>query len=432
MVPVSRRLRTITPPPPFLGWAREAASLDGVDPELGLAFWRVLRRVRAWAETPPGERARRFGSGRDEARERLGVACAHAPALVEALGTFALLVRAPGEVEPRRLSEACRQVHAWAEERSLLPVAMLFAEAAAYADPDDPARANDAGRMCRRAAQDERASSWYHRGYGLGVRRQDDTETIRAQIGYGNLMKDLGQYDEARKYFERAARRAINTGRKRQAGEAHHDLLAIAAEVGTYAEAERHVRRALTYYPIRHPRLPALLHDWAFLHVRLHIYAPAIPLLDLAVQKVTAPELKTLFSSTLAWAVAGAGRRDEFERIESEAVLLAGKHQEHAAAALIHLSEGARALSLWGRAELYAARAVDIAAMRKEAALEGEGLGLLEAIMNRIGVPREECAPNPDRLSALTQRFQARLRSLDAPRRRQPGASEKRQHPSTS
>jgi tetratricopeptide (TPR) repeat protein len=419
----AKRLRTITPPPPFLGWAREAAALEGVDPELALAFWRVLRRVRAWAETAPEERTVLFGAGKREAWERLGAACGHAPGLVEALGTFALLIRAPGEVDARRLSEACSQVHAWAEERSLLAVAMLFAEAAAYADPDDPARANDAGRMCRRAAEDERASSWYHRGYGLGVRRNDPTETIRAQIGYGNLMKDLGQHDEARKYFERAARRAINTGRRRQAGEAHHDLLAIAAEVGTYVEAERHVRRALGFYPIRHPRLPALLHDWAFLLVRLHIYTPAIPLLDLAVQKVKTPELKTLFVSTLAWAVAGARRQHDFHRIEPEVIQLADKHEEYAAAALIHLSEGARVFSLWDRAERYVVRAVEIAANRKDAALEREGMELLASVTSQRAAPLEEDPPDPDRLDAMTQRFQARLRGFDAPRRRQPGAS---------
>jgi tetratricopeptide (TPR) repeat protein len=414
----AKRLRTITPPPPFLGWAREAASLEGVDPELALAFWRMLRRVRAWAETPPAERAGLFGAGKREAWERLGAACGHAPGLVEALGTFALLIRAPGEVDARRLSEACSQVHAWAEERSLLSVAMLFAEAAAYADPDDPARANDAGRMCRRAAEDERASSWYHRGYGLGVRRSDPTETIRAQIGYGNLMKDLGQHEEARKFLERAARRAINTGRRRQAGEAHHDLLAIAAEVGTYSEVERHVRRALNLYPIHHPRIPALAHDWAFFLVRSHLFTPAIRLLDMAVLRAHSRELRLLFESTLARAVAGSGMRDRFKSIEDSLRARIRPEEEFAPAALVHLADGARTFSEWERATEYAAQAIELAHARKDRGAEHVASDLLCSITGRVQPPLEAESPHRDDMEALIRRFEARLRKWDTPSRK--------------
>ncbi|HLL48380.1 MAG TPA: tetratricopeptide repeat protein, partial [Longimicrobiaceae bacterium] len=347
-----------------------------MDPELALAFWRVLRRVRAWAETPAGERAGLFGAGKREAWERLGAACGHAPGLVEALGTFALLIRAPGEVDARRLSEACSQVHAWAEERSLLAVAMLFAEAAAYADPDDPARANDAGRMCRRAAEDERASSWYHRGYGLGVRRSDPTETIRAQIGYGNLMKDLGRHDEARKFLERAARRAIYTGRKRQAGEAHHDLLAIAAEVGTYSEAERHVRRALTLYPTHHPRIPYLAHDFAFVLIRHQYYSFAISLLNHLLPSINKPEELALVYGTMARAAGGARHRERYEDAEERALKVFGTHEEFSSATLIHLAEGARAFRKWDKSERYAALALEIARRRKESLLERDAADL--------------------------------------------------------
>jgi tetratricopeptide (TPR) repeat protein len=418
----TKRLRTITPPPPFLGWAREAASLDGVDPELALAFWRVLRRVRAWAETPPDDRAGLFGAGKEEARERLGVACVHAPGLVEALGTFALLIRTPGDVGAPRLSEACRQVHAWAEERSLLPVAMLFAEAAAYADPDDPARANDAGRMCRRAAEDERASSWYHRGYGLGVRRSDPTETIRAQIGYGNLMKDLGQHEEARKFLERAARRAINTGRRRQAGEAHHDLLAIAAEVGTYPEAERHVRRVLHLYPLRHPRMPALAHDWGFLLVRLRHYTAAIPFLQLALCHVQPSEDQMVIWSTLAWASAGARRRDQFDRAESEVLRVIDRYDEFVPAALIHLAQGHRAFDQRDQAARFAEMAVEAAQRRKETALQTEAVDLLTRVVQGDPLPPEIEVAAPEPMHALLRRFQARLGRWKAPSARSPGA----------
>ena len=413
LAPRPGRLRTITPPPPILDWTREMASLEEAGPELAVAFWRVLRKVRAWAETPPEGRAGLFAINKKEACERLGAACGLAPALVEAFGTFSVLVRAPGRVDARQLAEACHQVHEWAEERSLIEVAMLFAEAAAFADPDDPAWANDAGRMCRRAAKDERASSWYHRGYGLGARFDTQEEVIRAQIGYGNLMKDLGQHDEAKRFLERAARRATYTGRKRQAGEAHHDLLAIAAEVGTYSDVERHVRRALNLYPTHHPRLPALAHDWAFFLVRSHFFTPAICLLEIVVPRAHNPELKTLFESTLARAVAGSGKRDRFGEIEESLRARIRPQEEFAPAALVHLADSARSFGEWDRAYDYALQAVEIAQARKDGGAERVASNLLCLIADKQQPPIEEKSPHQDKMEALLRRFDARLRKWD-------------------
>lgn len=417
------RVRPVTPPPAPARWAEEIASLQEVGPELAVVLWRVLRRVRDWADTSPEERADLFRIDRGEARERLWAAGREIPELVEAFGTFALLIRAPHRVEPWLLSDACHQVHEWAEARSRVRTAMLFAEAAATADPESPERANDAGRMCRRAARDDRASSWYHRAFGLGVRHKARQETIRAQLGYGNLMKDLGEHEEARRYFEKAATRAIYTGRKRQAAEAYHDLLAIAAEAGPHWAGERYARKALDLYPRHHPRLPTLVHDWAFLLVRQHYYTPAVALLEMAVQRAHTPELKLLFESTLAWAAAGAQRRQQFEKAEHAVAQLLGLNEEFTPAALLHLAEGARLLGLWDQAHRYARQAAESARMRREAALEEESLGLLDKIANQEAGPMEVDPTDRDRLNRLRIRFEARLRMWDAPGRKQPGAA---------
>lgn len=192
---------------------------------------------------------------------------------------FALLIRAPGLVEPRQIAEACHQTREWAEERSMLEAAMLFAEAAALTEPEDPGYANTAGRLCRRAAYDERSTTWYHRAFGLAVRMRERTETIRALLGYGGLMYHLGRHSDARRYYERAVRVAVHTGRHRQAAEAKHDMVLIAAEAETYHEGERHARQALQYYPVHHPRISYLVHDVAFLFVRNRLYSSALPLL---------------------------------------------------------------------------------------------------------------------------------------------------------
>ncbi len=422
LAPRPGRLRTITPPPPILDWTREMASLEEAGPELAVAFWRVLRKVRAWAETPPEGRAGLFAINRKEACERLGAACGLAPGLVEAFGTFSVLVRAPGRVEARQLAEACHQVHEWAEERSLIEVAMLFAEAAAFADPDDPAWANDAGRMCRRAAKDERASSWYHRGYGLGARFDTPEEVIRAQIGYGNLMKDLGQHEEGRKFLERAARRAIYTGRKRQAGEAHHDLLSIAAEVGEFRIGERHARKALDYYPIRHPRIPLLAQDWAFLLIRRRFYSPAMHLLGMALPCVHSPTLQTLVWGNLARAAAGARQEDIFRNAENLVLQLVDRHQEFAPSALNGLAEGSWAFCEWDKAEQFASKALEIARVRKDGGEERVAFHLLKRLAVRDTAPVEDHPLNHERLQTINLRFEVRLKKWRAPDNLMPGA----------
>jgi tetratricopeptide (TPR) repeat protein len=398
------------------------ASLEEAGPELAVAFWRVLRKVRAWAETPPEGRAGLFAINKKEACERLGAACGLAPALVEAFGTFSVLVRAPGRVDARQLAEACHQVHEWAEERSLIEVAMLFAEAAAFADPDDPAWANDAGRMCRRAAKDERAASWYHRGYGLGARFDTQEEVIRAQIGYGNLMKDLGQHDEARKFLERAARRAIYTGRKRQAGEAHHDLLAIAAEVGTYAEAERHVRRALNLYPLQHPRLPYLIHDFTFVLIRNHYFTHALSVSNHLLGAISKPQDLILVYGTVARAAGGARQRHQFEQAEKKVLDLLAHYEEYAAAALIHLAEGAQTFGEEVKSGEYASLALSIAQKRKESLLVRDSLALLDRVTAGQVVPCEDLSASHGRFEQLMHRFESRLRKWKAPGHDSPGA----------
>lgn len=409
------RLRTITPPPPLQDWTREMASLEEAGPELAVAFWRVLRKVRAWAETPPEDRAGLFEINKKEACERLGCACGLAPGLVEAFGTFSVLVRAPGRVEARQLAEACHQVHEWAEERSLIEVAMLFAEAAAFADPEDPAWANDAGRMCRRAAKDERASSWYHRGYGLGARFDDPREVIRAQIGFGNLMKDLGRHDEARKYFERAARRAVHTGRRRESGEAHHSLLMIAAEQEQYDAGERHVRRALELYPARYFRIPALAHDWAALLISSRYYSPAVRLLDLAIPQLKLPGSQLVGWSNLAKALAGIRQLNRFNEAEAQIVKLLGIDNEFAPAALNSLAVGGQAFERWDEADRNARLALELARVRKDGGEERIAATILVEIAARKPLPNELDPPNKDRLDGLVSRLESRLRRWQAP-----------------
>lgn len=413
------------PPPPPLGWRRELEALRPLGVGLRLSLWRALRRVRLWADTPQESREGLFTPPTGLALRATGRACVLAPGLIEPLGVFTSLLRAPHQAEGERLAEACRQVYEWADAQGMLPAAVLFAEAAASAEPANPVWANDAARLCRRAAYNERAAEWYLRAFKLathGRSRGDHKQSLWAMLGYGALMKDLGRYEEAKHYYNRAARKAYRLGWRRDAAEAHHDLMGLAAETGEFGAAEWHARQALKFYPSGHPYVPALAHDWAFLLVRLHHFAPAFDLLESAVPQIELPQIQTIAWSTMAWAAAGSGHRQRYEEAEERTLCLMQLHEAFAPAALVHLAEGSRLLEQWDRAEQCAAEAVEMARSRNESSIEREAEALLHAIRSRE-TPRGEMILAPNRIEGMSRRFKARLVKHKAPGRSRPGAN---------
>lgn len=420
--PRRRRPHTLHPIPPAPSWREELDALRDVgDSDLAVSLWRALRNVRLWAETEPEQRKHLFHLPTPATQEAIGKACAAAHPLVEAFGTFTYLLRAPGQIGKTQIAEACRQVYEWAEARSLMLTAVHFAEAAAIVDPENPVLANNAGYICRRASVDERSGIWHLRAYGLAVRlrRQQATvsreESLRALLGYGTLLQTWGRLEEAKQYYEQAAKRAERTGRRKHAAKAKHELLTFAAEVGIYEEGERYARDALDLYPIAAPQLPALAHDWAYLLIRFHHYSCALPLLELAVTRVQRPAIQMLFWSTLGWAAAGAGQRDRFQKAKEEVHRRIVTHDEFAPGALYHLAEGARLCGEWEEAERFLKQALEIARPRHEALLEQEALELLDRVVAREAAPRDVSPPNPDSVRMLTRRFSARLRKTKVP-----------------
>jgi tetratricopeptide (TPR) repeat protein len=396
--------------------------LDDVDGALGLTLWRALRAVWTWVDTLPERRGGLSQEPTREVRERFAYAVVEAPELTSALGTFVLLTSHADMVDPGQLAQACRAVYEWAENRSLVETAIHFAEAAARVS-DKPEAANIAGRMCRRGALDERSAAWFARAFRLAVREREKGETLRALLGYGALLRDLGRYDEARAMFERAARRAARTGRLRQAAEAHHDLLAIAAELGSYSDAERHARLAGKLYPVHHARFPYLVHDFAFVLVRQQSYTAALALLEDLLRVEWRPSEWLLVWSTTTWAAAGSARVHFHDRAEHEVLQLIGMHEEYASAAYIHLAEGARHLGRWERAERYVTAAGDAARRRKDAALEQEARALQGVIAAREPAPREKEPQSADRTQMLARWLANRLRRWRAPKPPDPPSS---------
>jgi hypothetical protein len=407
------------------GWRTEWEILEEVGGTVGLVLWEALSDVRLWTRVE--QRSRMFRRTSREHRARLGQALAAEPTLAAALRTFAEMVDGPASIAPLRIAEACSEVYAWAEERAALGTAAHFAEAAALVDQaaeiiDEAAaeRANVAARSCRRAALNSHSAIWYQRGHGLAVRAGADEQAIRAMLGYGGLMYGLGRYDRARRFLNRAARRARSTRRTRQAAETEHDLLAIASDLRLFGVGEQHALAALREYPIHHPRIPFLVHDVAYFFVANGIYSPAIPLVRASIRAMSRPQDPILAWGTLARAAAGAGRLDVYRRARGTALKLAGQYQEHAPATLRSIAYAAQLAGEWDVAADAARRGFEAATARAERDVARTCRELLAHVTSRQAGLAEVAPPANNHVESLVRDCAIRLRQWKEPPRGRP------------
>jgi tetratricopeptide (TPR) repeat protein len=382
----------------------------------GLVLWRALVDARLWGEAPAADRRGLFRAPTADVRDRFALACEEIPALAPAFGTFALMLRSPDLATSGQVGSACALVHDWADTAGLRTVALLFAEAAAHADPENPARANLAARSARRAMMYDRAGTWHLRAYKLAVRSRNRTETVWALRGYGLMMKAIGRIVEARRFLQRATRRATAFGRRKEAAMAHHDLMNIAVEQARFHLAEMHAAAALSLYPINHPRIPALGHDFAFVLLRQKHHSAALPLLERVIPLIHRPDERSLALSTLAWAAAGAGRHARLDSAERAALELVAIYDDYAAPAFLHLAEAWRASGDLERAERYVDEAERAATTRNELHFVREAAEIRGQLRGARSMAVPDYPPGPRTqvvLRNLTARIKARKKAPD-------------------
>lgn len=411
--------RDIQPAP---SWERpEHNMLLDADGALGCVLWQRWRDVRLWAaagkqQTPP---AHLFVTQSALRRKLHSSAVVEEPAIQGALNTLLQMVGQPHLTERESVCGACLEISEWASDRNLVETALAYAEAAASADPRCAEAAAVAGMACLRVSPatgeclDIRASVWLRRAARIARRSKDWEWYIRAHIRLGLLLYQLGEFRAARKMYDRSAWMADWYGRVELAGKAHHDLLAIEGDIGTFDAAFTEAQHALTLYPVRHDRIPFLIHDIAFYaFVRFGFFRAARELISTVWEHI--PEGNRLIINGTFARVSGALHdRAAYESAASRVSILAELSQEGATWAHIHIAEGARSLSEWDRAEAYAARALDLALRRRELDAQRTAYTLLDAIMVRTPGPRET---SPDkRVSVLLAACLERLGKLREP-----------------
>jgi tetratricopeptide (TPR) repeat protein len=417
--PGEPRRKAIKPAPPPRPWLSEVEAVEEVSPDLvAVVLWYALRTVRVLAEcTPEDDPATLFAEFGHERRGQYARAAAAAPALATPLEVLARLRASPHRAERAEVALACRQVAGWGEEQGLPRLASHFAEAAARVHPESAELALAAGEACRRAAVLSSAGAWLERAYGLAVREENRDVRVAALLGHGAVLKAEGRREEARESFRRAARAAGRTGRDRQAAEAHHALMTLAAETGAFAEMDRHASAALALYPARHPSLPALAHDLGCGFLRLGNPAAAAALLELARDRAPSPGMGALCWSALAWAHAGERYTELSHHAEQNALELLAVDDAHAPAVWLYLAEAGRLRREWGRARRHAAEARVAAERLRDAALARRAEALAAAIDARVPAPPPHDGPDPARAAWLVRRMRDKLLRWRTPSR---------------
>lgn len=376
----------------------------------GLVLWRALVDARLWGETPAAGRRSLFRAPSAEVRDRFALACEEHPALAPAFGTFALMLRSPDLATSEQVGSACVMVHDWADTAGLRAVALLFAEAAAHADPENPARANLAARSARRSLLYDRAGTWHLRAYKLAVRARDRGETVWALMGYGAMMKATDRIAEARRFLQRATRRAMAFGRRKEAAVAHHELMSIAVDQDRFRLAEHHAASALSLYPGDHPRLPALGHDFAFVLLRQKHYSAALPLLERVAPLIARPDERSLVLSTLAWAAAGAGRLTRVADAARATLELVAIFDDYAPPVFLHLAEAYRVAGDVDRASRFADEAAQAARAKGQAQFVREAADMRAQLLAPNAHTRMDILPG-SRTLAILRRLTTRLKA---------------------
>lgn len=407
------------------------AILFEIDSDLGLALWSLHRLAhaavldgevedplvrdpvlsRAGDDVPGSGAERRSAQMRPRADPALWNAVRRsAPGLAGSLSVFDGWRSHRPTVSRADVAAACEGVATWATGEGYSRTASLFAEAAAHLVPKNSAAANAAARACRDAVLYARSEHWYLRARTLAREHRSETEMIVSLLGLGGLMHHLGHHAAARGYLLDAKRRAERRNRRREAAKASHDLLLFAAEDGDYGSGEFHAAEALRLYPLSNPRIPFLVHDWAFFLTRMHIYRPALPLLRAVLERVSLRQDRAHVWSTIARAAGGAGHV-ALHHEAAEHVLSEMPHgSANAGYAYHNLALGAWSAGAWDEAHRFATLTIDVARARGEQGVLLRATELRSNVARRTPAPGEAEPPTGNLIDALHRRCLSGLR----------------------
>ena len=415
-----------SPIPQSPNWARPEwrlrEELEGVR---GLVLWQLLRDVLLWSKFSPPDRHSLFHKVNTQQEKWLSGAVEDTPELTNAVASLRLVSDIPETVDAASVASACQEIWQWAEMNNLRETALQFAEAAAHVEPLSSSRCYTAGRLCRIAADHARGVMWFRRAERVARRAVPPSEIdfANAHLGWGILEHDRGNFTEAETHFRRARRAAFRMGRHSLAAAAHHNLLVLYMDWERLPDALDQADKAATFYPAKHPRVPAVACDIGYLWLRLGHFSTATYLFGRALPWITVPSDRVVVLSLYARAAAANRDRVRFERLAERALRLITERNDRSDAALYHLAEGARSYEQWSRAEELAAQALALARTRNDKAVVTDAESLLAGIVERSSGDVDTVPDEGGDVDRITHKVLTKLRRMPAPESLDPEAA---------
>lgn len=416
--------RKAFPPPvprPSLALWPDLAALENDD--LAWALFFVCRRVQDVATAPRG--SLKPWKRAEEVRN----ASAAAPEIASELRVLAEELESGLPNSRSAIGKACHALSEWGVATGRGELAVQFAEAAVAVQPASDLRAYQAAKVNRLFGRLTEAEMLYSRAICLARPGKRWWVYVRSHLGIGMIHKARGDVGRARAHYATAAGAAWKlTGERWLAGLTELDLLVLSAEAGEFEAAFEHATRAAILMPKHNERIPALVHDYCLLLVRMRAYSLALPLLECVAEKEMPVPERVIVWSTLARAAAGVGDAERF-RLTSRKIEQV-EEDLHLSSAVVHvnLAVGAQALGLLSCAEAHARRGVELSTAQGEYGTRKAGEEVLTALQGRqpplTGVPLES-PPAP--VCGLAQELATRLHAWRGPtwkRKRQAGAAQ--------
>jgi tetratricopeptide (TPR) repeat protein len=376
--------------------------------------WQALRDAILWARRAEGP-VRLFAFTAPE-RRAADLADPAIPDDIRAPLTVLSRVLEPTPADAREeLAHACRAISKWADTNGFPQTAISFAQGAALIHTMHAGHAYQVALLCRRAAEYERAETWYRRALRLAKLAGDNHTAALAWSGLGNVLIKRGEYDVAKLAHLRAFRIARRQGLWHVKGNALHDLFAIAVETGQVAEAENLARQAFQAYPSSSDYLPALACDVASHWMHQGFYKRAIIVFRAALPTQRLRSVRLLIVSLIARAAAGAGDLALFTWAWTEAwaTLNHDPATDRGCAVLYNLAYASACLEDWERALLAGRYSVELAVSRGEKEVHARAVKLLadvqESAFEHSLRPRPEAPEILVRAETLARRFVRRL-----------------------
>jgi tetratricopeptide (TPR) repeat protein len=415
---MSKRKQPQRLPPPIMHGGEAIDSdviLSESSGDLGVLLWKTVRSVRLWGELPEGDRSQAFVEAAHAARtkriETAGIPYEIRPALLKAAAVLQPRARAAA------VGAACRELSDWANERGWAGTAIEFMQAAAVVLPANAEVAREVGRLAKRNAEFTRAETWYRQAISRARKGRLWYDFSRAYIGMGTVFMHRGNFPQAKKSMIRGLRAAKRFSIRSLAAASYHELAVIAIRTDRFDEATRYARSALQTYRARHPRLPALAHDYGVYLMKAGYFDAALRMFVASPAEFGNPLDQLARSAAIARAAGALGDDDAFEtaRASADQLLGDGGTRQGASAALLSLARGAASLGQVELASGYGSAAQMAAAERNEFAILHETEAFLDSLRSvgvREAAKEEPLQPTPESVDGAVSEFEAALSEL--------------------